>query len=120
MEEIKSVPCIKCGREIAPNAVFCTECLEDMEKHPVDPSTPIVLHDKPVFASRRTLGRKSRKPEEQVRSLKTAVAWLIAGVVLLATALTVVTFLWLGAAGQTPEAPPPGENYQTSQTNTTT
>jgi len=120
MEEIKSVPCIKCGREIAPNAVFCTECLEDMEKHPIAPGTPVVLHDKPVFASRRTQGRKSRKPEEQVRSLKTAVAWLIAGVVLLAAALTVVTLLWLTEAKQTPDAPPPGENYQTSQTDTTT
>lgn len=120
MEEIKSVPCIKCGREIAPNAVFCTECLEDMEKHPVAPGTPVVLHDKPVFASRRAPNRKSRKPEDQVRSLKTTVAWLSAGVVLLAVVLTVVTCLWLSASNQTPDAPPPGENYQTSQTDTTT
>ena len=95
MDERKGIPCIKCGREIGPGAVFCDACLADMERHPVKPGTPVVLHQKPAFSSRRAPTRKVRKPEEHVRSLKRAIVWLWVIIFLLTAALATVTTLWL-------------------------
>ena len=115
MEEVKAIPCIKCGREIGPDAVFCEECLADMERHPVKPGTPVILHQKPAFV-RRNPSRKVKKTEEQIRGLKRTVAWLWALIVLLALALGVVTYFWLTRFGHQASTPLPGENFQTSQT----
>ena len=35
--------CIKCGRELRGEQVFCRECQENMEHHPVKPGTPVQL-----------------------------------------------------------------------------
>ena len=120
MEEIKTVSCIKCGREIESPAVFCEECLADMEKHPVKPGTPVVLHQKPAFSLRRAPTRKVRKAEDQIRSLKRTVTWLWVIIVALALSLGVITYFWLTHFGYQADAVRPGENYQTSQTQTTT
>lgn len=119
MDESKTVPCMKCGRETESPAVFCSECLEDMEKHPVKPGTPVILHQKPTTSIRRAPTRRAKKIEDQLRSLKRTVIWLWTMVILLTLALGAVTFFWLTHFGYKPEAPRPGENYQTSQTQTT-
>ena len=119
MEEKTSVPCIKCGRETVSNAVFCPECLADMEKHPVKPGTPVVLHQKPAAPLRRPPARKVRKPEEQIRSLKHTVTSLWAVIILLAAALCIVTGLWLNQRSAPVDDSLGGDNYQTSQTQTT-
>ena len=36
--------CMKCGREIGENRVFCDLCLADMEKYPIKPGIAIQLH----------------------------------------------------------------------------
>ncbi len=118
MEEVKTVPCIKCGREITSDAVFCEECLADMEKHPVKPGTPVVIHQKPTAPIRRAPVRKVRKPEDQLRSLKRTVTYLWTVILLLTAALCIVTGLWLSQRGQA-DSSLGGDNYQTSQTQTT-
>ena len=95
MDERKSIPCIKCGREIGADGVFCEECLTEMARHPVKPGTPVVLHQKPTDSIRRAPTRKVRKPEEHVRSLKRAIVWLWILIFLLFGALGTVTALWL-------------------------
>ena len=35
--------CMKCGREIQEEAVFCQECLAEMEKYPVQPGAVVLL-----------------------------------------------------------------------------
>lgn len=35
--------CMKCGREIQNEAVFCQSCLQEMEKYPVLPGTVVQL-----------------------------------------------------------------------------
>ena len=64
--------CIKCGREVDCEGVFCAECLAEMERHPVKPGTVVLL---PPRRSEQTPKKQTRKrrtltPEEQVRRLK--------------------------------------------------
>ena len=120
MEEITSIPCIKCGREITPGAVFCAECLADMEKHPVKPGTPVVLHTKPTTSIRRAPSRKVRKPEEQIRSLKRTITWLWVLICLLIAGLGVTGYLLLTAPDTQSNVTGHGDNYQTTQTNYST
>ena len=78
--------CMKCGREIALGQVFCKECLEDMDRYPVAPGTPVPMFEVNVtpVAKRPVPTRKQKKPEEQVVSLK---RWVISLSLLLVTAI---------------------------------
>lgn len=81
--------CIRCGREIEAEQVFCAECLEDMERHPVKPGTPIQL---PVREHRGNTKRNhfrlaESKWKDRIFRLKYIMAWLIILIVLLTAAL---------------------------------
>ena len=55
--------CIKCGRDITDNNVFCQECLAQMAEYPVKPGTPVVIpNHNPI---RRAPARKPRAPEPE-------------------------------------------------------
>lgn len=89
--------CIRCGRETEDNQVFCTECLQDMEKHPVKPGTPIQL---PVREPRTVTKRSSfrvaaSKWEDQIFRLKYTIVWLVIIIILLAAALALCVCLML-------------------------
>lgn len=61
--------CMKCGREISGDQVFCDHCLADMEKYPVRPDIVIQLPKRP--ASRKTINRRSPvTPAIQLEKLK--------------------------------------------------
>ena len=63
--------CIKCGRETSGEDVFCQECLTDMAKHPVDPSTVVLLpRRKENSFQKKTVKRHGPSPEELVDSLR--------------------------------------------------
>ena len=49
--------CMKCGKEVKENQVFCDACLVIMEKYPVKPGTHIQLPHRPF------LPQESRCPE---------------------------------------------------------
>ena len=34
--------CMKCGKEVSEDQVFCPECLAEMERYPVKPGTPVL------------------------------------------------------------------------------
>ena len=53
--------CIKCGREIPENQVFCDRCLEQMAAHPVKPGTPIYL-------PKRVPSSEKKRPPKQEES----------------------------------------------------
>ena len=41
--------CMKCGKEVSEDQVFCPECLAEMERYPVKPGTPVLLpHRSPI------------------------------------------------------------------------
>ena len=62
--------CMRCGRELTLGQVFCKECLADMNQHPVDPTTPVVIPPAPPVNTNRRPARKTRKPEEQLSRLR--------------------------------------------------
>ena len=84
--------CMKCGRETVDEQVFCTNCLEEMEKYPVRPGTVILL-PRHKEEARKPMVKKKAPPslEEQVKMLKKLVRRLAAILILL--------LLLLGATG---------------------
>jgi len=109
--------CLKCGREMEQQQVFCASCLEAMEKYPVKPGTPIQLPqnkttEQPKKATRR---KKILSPEEHVLQIKKINGWLIGVCAVLAIALALVTAAFIHELSQ-PEALFPGNmgrNYTT-------
>ena len=64
--------CVKCGRETAEERVFCDLCLEEMEKHPVDPRTAVYIPRRTEEEPKKSVQRKKPvpTPAEQVLRLK--------------------------------------------------
>ncbi len=81
--------CIRCGKELDASQVFCAECLEEMEKHPVKPGTPIQLpYREPNNAAKRASFRLAdSKWKDKIFRLKYTILWLIIIIVLLTAAL---------------------------------
>ena len=85
--------CMKCGREVDAEQVFCADCLAEMEKYPVKPGTVVTLPQRPAQnpAKKQSGRRHPALPlEEQVTRLKKR---LIATGVALALALAMVAGL---------------------------
>lgn len=71
--------CIKCGREIEADQVFCQTCLEEMEKYPVHPGTAVHIPARgPEEEHKKNQTRKKQviSPSEQILKLKTKVRQL--------------------------------------------
>ena len=64
--------CVKCGREIEQDQVFCWVCLEGMEEYPVKPGTVVHIPKHPEDDEKKAPIKKKPvlQPEEQVRRLK--------------------------------------------------
>ena len=71
--------CMKCGKELKVDGVFCPECLEEMEKYPVKPNITIQLPVRRATPPSRRKPRRQRyvKAEDQIRHLKKVRNWLI-------------------------------------------
>lgn len=82
--------CLRCGVETDKEQVFCNKCLDNMERHPVKPGTPIKI---PLRESNSTAKKNNRRktvtPEEQVVRLKVGIrtlwallltAWVLIGI----------------------------------------
>ena len=70
--------CIKCGKETKGEQVFCTHCLELMEKYPVKSDTPIQLPNRPNSSSQKKQNRKKRPmdQDEKIARLRRKNRWL--------------------------------------------
>lgn len=65
--------CMKCGREVDEDQVFCLDCQLEMEKYPVRPGTVVILPNRTEsnFVKKAPQKRRSGPtPDEQIRSLK--------------------------------------------------
>ncbi len=82
--------CLKCGREIEADAVYCAACLQEMERYPVKPGTVILLPSQNKAASKKITPRKKHvpTPEEQIVKLKRQLLFLriISSILVLAAA----------------------------------
>lgn len=67
-----AVNCMKCGRETKSDDVFCTECLEHMERHPVPENVLVYVpsaKDREAAAKKKTVTLPVVSAEEQVKRL---------------------------------------------------
>lgn len=106
--------CIKCGRELRGEQVFCHECQEEMENYPVKPGTLIHLpvrtpsnEEKPKAA--RT--GKNMPPELRLRRMRTTVRLLMLALVALLLAFSLTTLLTLHLLNQRDQQSRIGQNY---------
>ena len=76
--------CMKCGREVEGEQVFCPDCLAQMEQEPVPMNASVKIPHQPPRNSR--MRRPTVHLEEEVRRLDRANQRLRAWIILLATA----------------------------------
>ena len=81
--------CIRCGKDTIENNIFCSECLADMERHPVKPGTPILLPNRETRGAvkRASFKLAASKWQDKIFRLKYIIFWLILIIVLLSAAL---------------------------------
>ncbi len=112
--------CMKCGREIEAEQVFCPDCLAEMEKYPVKPGTVVQL-------PRRSTQPQYKKPtnhrqfpavplEEQIKKLKKRVAGLTVALVLALAAVAGLCALVVWQYEEDVDKLLPGQNYSSSTT----
>ena len=106
--------CIKCGREIPLGQVFCKECLEEMDQHPVQPGTPVQLPvHKPETVKKQPPSRKTRKPEEQIARLRRRVRGLILALISVILVSAVAISILVNVVIKSRSTVLPGQNYST-------
>lgn len=102
--------CLKCGRDVDEDQVFCEDCLEEAAQYPVDPNAavylpPLKAQEVPV----KPVRRRPPTPEEQLKGAKKRIRGLAIG-------LTLCILLLLAAAYPVyryfaQEELLPGQNY---------
>jgi len=83
--------CMKCGKDITDDNVFCADCLLEMEKYPVDPGTVVLLpRRKESSAPKKQTKRHVSAPEEQIAALKKRVLILTLLLIVCAAAIVLM------------------------------
>lgn len=62
--------CMKCGRDIEDDQVFCQRCLETMAHYPVSSATFVQLPHRDTAPVKRSARKRFLTPEEQVAKLR--------------------------------------------------
>ena len=110
--------CLKCGREVPGEQVFCENCLLEMEKYPVKPGTVVQLpRHRDNAGLKKSPKRRAVPLEDQVKLLRKR---LWTQTILLLLALVVIVVLSIPAAQYLMEDHfLPGQNYSTIIVTTT-
>lgn len=109
--------CMKCGREIQEDQVFCPKCLELMAQSPVKPDVVIKLPRRQDAQVKKTAPRKKvPTAEEQVLRLKRKNRFLTAALCLLAVVCLVFVSLCIDYFRQMDVQKLLGQNYSTVET----
>mgnify|MGYP003304589589 CR=1 FL=1 len=107
--------CMKCGREISEDSVFCADCLAVMEKYPVKPSITVQIPVRPVSPPIKKKQRKQKyiKPEDQIRHLRSQIRWVSLALVAALLAFAVTAALLIRLLDQRDNEYGIGQNYGT-------
>lgn len=112
--------CMKCGRDLENEQVFCDACLEVMEQYPVKPGVVVQLPHRPQQPQQKKQPRKKViSPEEQVTLLRRLSRILATAVVLLLVAAVGLGWLSVKFYLDGEKKVLPGQNYFTATTPTT-
>ena len=84
--------CLKCGKELLDDQVFCEECLAGMEQEPVPINAPVVIPAQPV-QKLSAFRRPVINPDEEVKRLQRFNQNLILALVLLFTLVILLVVL---------------------------
>lgn len=106
--------CMKCGKEIKENQVFCDACLVVMDKYPVKSGTHIQIPQRPISTAGKPVSRRRiLTPEEQFQRLRRSAKYLAIALVcsILVLCLTVTMLVRTIATYQ--ENASIGKNYNT-------
>lgn len=105
--------CMKCGREIPAEQVFCDSCLEVMEKYPVKRDAAIYLPQRKEQSSSKKQGSRRRQlpPEEQVVFLRKRLRRATAAIVVLCLLFAAATAGFVWQLLDTDATIPLGRNY---------
>ena len=109
--------CMKCGRDLDENQVFCDICREDMKEYPVKPGTVVLLphYQRPYTQPKKTVKRVVPLEEQfrKVKSRNRILAWLLAGTITVAAGLGyLAAALYIEYVGKFL----PGQNYSVKST----
>ena len=107
--------CMKCGKEISDEQVFCKDCLAVMDAYPVAPDTVVhIPHRTPRVAEKK---HRELSPKEQISQLHRTVRWLILTVTVLTVVLMLTAAMLLHQLDQVPKpvGNPLGRNYTTQE-----
>ena len=109
--------CMKCGREIGEDQVFCPKCLELMDLHPVKPDVVVKLPLRMEAPSKKYMPRKKAlTPEEQILRLKRRIRWLTGWICLLLLLVAILTYISVDFFRQLDVQKFLGQNYSTAET----
>lgn len=62
--------CLKCGKKVKEEQVFCDSCLQGMENYPVKPDIHVQLPNRADPSPAKQRKRRAPSPEEQVEALR--------------------------------------------------
>ena len=111
--------CLKCGKEIKDQNVFCPHCLEGMKQYPVKSDIHVQLPNRTEESvlKKSWRKRKSLTISEKLNRLHNANRWLMAAVILLVLLLTVTTAYLAHTLHNQQRQPDIGKNYTYESTN---
>lgn len=110
--------CMKCGKEIGEDRVFCDACLEVMSHYPVRQGTPIQLPNSAPSTEKKPAPKKRQPtPEERLARFQAATRWLAVALVSSLLVLSVTISLLVNTLNTPVSASNDiGKNYNTVNT----
>lgn len=109
--------CMKCGKEIGEERVFCDECLELMSQYPVRQGTPVHLPSAVPSAEKKVAPKKRQPtPEERLARFQAATRWLAVALVSTLLILSITISLLVNSLNTPAAANDIGKNYNTVNT----
>ncbi len=109
--------CLKCGKTMKEDRVFCAECLEIMETYPVKPDVRIQLPNRRTWMTPLKASKKRRPPsmEEQLAILRRRQRRLVIVIAVLSFLLCAAGFMMTRTHNQ-PDESEWGKNYTLDDT----
>ena len=106
--------CMKCGRDISDDQVFCSTCLELMAQHPVKSDVVVQLPQRKAPVQKKYVSRKRiRSVDEQLLRAKRTNRWLIGVVTFLVLFSIAASVMSIYLARQLDAQKSIGQNYST-------
>ena len=103
--------CLKCGQTLSTEQLFCDSCLKDMDRHPVDPGTPLVLPTRSRTLPVKRPHKRMLLPDEMIAKQKKTIRRLIVALILTAllaaTAIAIICYFYF-TGNYAPPALPTG------------